>query len=158
MADVAPRGGAGAGRGAAAADRRAAQARPLDDGHLRPHRAVGRVQPVIRGTFVLAEANGFTVVIALLGIVFRGAGLTSFAGGAEMISGICFGGGSAFAGLVGPLPVGSGADDGAEALLAGLLAFGVSVAHTRPIVSYVDWKGSVRFVVDGADEPVMALG
>ena len=36
------------------------------------------------------------------------------------------------------------------AVLAGVLALGVSVAHTRPIVSYVDWKGSVRFVADVA--------
>lgn len=34
--------------------------------------------------------------------------------------------------------------------VAGVLALGVSVAHTRPIVSYVDWKGSVRFVADVA--------
>ena len=32
----------------------------------------------------------------------------------------------------------------------GLLAFGASVANTWPIVSYVDWKGSVRFVADVA--------
>ena len=34
--------------------------------------------------------------------------------------------------------------------LAGLLAFGASVANTQPILSYVDWKGSVRFVADVA--------
>ncbi len=33
---------------------------------------------------------------------------------------------------------------------AGLLALGTSVANTRPILSYVDWKGSVRFVADVA--------
>lgn len=32
----------------------------------------------------------------------------------------------------------------------GLLALGVSVANTQPILSYVDWKGSVRFVADVA--------
>lgn len=36
------------------------------------------------------------------------------------------------------------------AILTGVLALGVSVAHTRPILSYVDWKGSVRFVADVA--------
>ena len=34
--------------------------------------------------------------------------------------------------------------------LAGLLALGASVANTAPILSYVDWKGSVRFVADVA--------
>ena len=34
--------------------------------------------------------------------------------------------------------------------LAGLLALGASVANTQPILSYVDWKGSVRFVADVA--------
>jgi hypothetical protein len=33
---------------------------------------------------------------------------------------------------------------------AGLLALGASIAHTQPILSYVDWKGSVRFVADVA--------
>ena len=37
---------------------------------------------------------------------------------------------------------------GATAL--GLLALGASLAHTEPILSYVDWKGSVRFVADVA--------
>jgi hypothetical protein len=32
----------------------------------------------------------------------------------------------------------------------GLLALGASVANTQPILSYVDWKGSVRFVADVA--------
>ena len=32
----------------------------------------------------------------------------------------------------------------------GLLAMGASLAHTQPILSYVDWKGSVRFVADVA--------
>jgi len=32
----------------------------------------------------------------------------------------------------------------------GLLALGASVANTEPILSYVDWKGSVRFVADVA--------
>lgn len=36
------------------------------------------------------------------------------------------------------------------AVTAGVLALGVSVAHTLPIVSYTDWKGSVRFVADVA--------
>ena len=34
--------------------------------------------------------------------------------------------------------------------VAGLLALSASVANTRPILSYVDWKGSVRFVADVA--------
>ena len=32
----------------------------------------------------------------------------------------------------------------------GLLALGASVANTQPILTYVDWKGSVRFVADVA--------
>lgn len=36
------------------------------------------------------------------------------------------------------------------AAAAGVIALGASVAHTRPIVSFVDWKGSVRFVADVA--------
>lgn len=36
------------------------------------------------------------------------------------------------------------------AATAGLLALGASLAHTRPILSFVDWKGSVRFVADVA--------
>lgn len=34
--------------------------------------------------------------------------------------------------------------------LAGLLALSASVANTQPVLSYVDWKGSVRFVADVA--------
>lgn|GEM_PF-872071 len=36
------------------------------------------------------------------------------------------------------------------AVFIGLLSLGVSLAHTQPILSYVDWKGSVRFVADVA--------
>ncbi len=36
------------------------------------------------------------------------------------------------------------------ATASGLLALGGSVANTQPILSYVDWKGSVRFVADVA--------
>ncbi len=36
------------------------------------------------------------------------------------------------------------------AAAAGVIALGASVAHTRPILSFVDWKGSVRFVADVA--------
>jgi hypothetical protein len=36
------------------------------------------------------------------------------------------------------------------ATVVGLLALGSSVANTKPILSYVDWKGSVRFVSDVA--------
>ena len=36
------------------------------------------------------------------------------------------------------------------AAASGLLALGASVANTQPILSYVDWKGSVRFVADVA--------
>jgi Dolichyl-phosphate-mannose-protein mannosyltransferase len=36
------------------------------------------------------------------------------------------------------------------AITFGILALGVSVSHTMPIVTYTDWKGSVRFVADVA--------
>jgi hypothetical protein len=38
----------------------------------------------------------------------------------------------------------------AAAVGFGLVALGASVANTQPILSYVDWKGSVRFVADVA--------